>query len=177
TLEQRAAAFKLDLDDLVTGSEPALAPAARPVAPVRSPAPRVAASEPIAEPETHFAGRFAWPLKGRILRPFGPLANGGRNDGINIKARTGATIAAAADGAVAYAATYPGFGQVVLIRHGNGWITLYGHAGALLVKRGQAVTRGQPIASVGSTGSVSEPQLHFEIREGRRPVNPIDWLP
>ncbi|NIJ07664.1 murein DD-endopeptidase MepM/ murein hydrolase activator NlpD [Sphingomonas vulcanisoli] len=177
TLAARARAFKMDLDDLVTGSEPALAPAAKPVKSRAAAAPEAAPLQPVAEPSAKFAPRFGWPLKGKIVRPFGPLGNGSRNDGVNIATRSGATIAAAADGAIAYASTYPGFGNVVLIRHGSGWITLYGHAGTLLVKRGQAVKRGDPIATVAAGGPVGEPQLHFEIRNGRKAVNPIDWLP
>lgn len=173
-LAARARAFKMDLDDLVTGSEPALAPKARPVKPKPAAEGEAAPLQPVAEPSAKFAGRFGWPLTGKIVRPFGPLGNGSRNDGVNIAAKAGATITAAADGAVAYASTYPGFENVVLLRHGSGWITLYGHAGTLLVKRGQAVKRGQPIATV---GAIAEPQLHFEIRNGRKAVNPIDMLP
>ncbi len=169
SLEQRAAAFRIDIDDLVTGGEPAIAAKARPVT--------ARPATPPAEPATAFAGRFAWPLTGRIIRPFGRLPDGARNDGINIAAKRGTPILAAADGAVAYAGALPGFGQLVLIRHGQGWLTAYGHADALLVTRGQSVTRGQPIARAGATGSALEPQLHFEIRQGRKPVDPLGLLP
>lgn len=177
SMDERARAFTIGIDDLVTGSEPALARRARPAPPVKTADAPVPATLPVAEPAGAFAGRFVWPLAGRIIRPFGPLASGARNDGINIKARLGAPVVAAADGVVAFAGPLAAFGQLVLIRHGGGWLTAYGHADKLLVARGQAVKRGQTIARAGATGAASEPQLHFEIRDGRRPVNPIDRLP
>ena len=177
SMEQRAAAFRIDIDDLVTGVEPALAARAKPATPGMASTRPVPATVPVAEPRAPFTGRFSWPLVGRILRPYGPLASGARSDGINIAAVRGTPILAAADGVVAYAGQLAAFGNLVLVRHGGGWLTAYGHADSLLVKRGQAVSRGQAIARAGATGSASEPQLHFEIREGRRPVNPIDWLP
>ena len=178
TMEQRAAAFRLDIEDLISGSEPAVAVNAKPAKAIKSAArPSVPPTVPVAEPP-RFAGRFDWPLKGRILRPFGDLGDGRRNDGINIAADEGEAITAAADGVVAYAGTgIAVYGGLVLIRHGDGWLTAYGHAEELLVKRGQAVKRGQTIARAGETGSVSEPQLHFEVRQGRRPVNPATMLP
>ena len=177
TMEQRAAAFRLDIDDLVTGAEPALGARAKPAIPGMASTKTVPATVPVAEPNVAFAGRFSWPLVGRILRPYGRLASGARNDGINIAAARGTPILAAADGVVAYAGQLAAFGNLVLVRHGGGWLTAYGHADSLLVKRGQAVSRGQAIARAGTTGSASQPQLHFEIREGRKPVNPVDWLP
>lgn len=171
TLEQRAAAFRLDIDDLITGGEPALATRARP-------APRPASpTVPLAEPE-RFSGRFDWPLTGPIVRRFGSLGGGRWNDGVNIGAVEGTPILAAADGVVAYVGSeVAAFGGLILLRHGDGWITAYGHAEELLVKRGQPVKRGQIIARAGETGSATEPQLHFEIRQGRKPVDPLEHLP
>jgi lipoprotein NlpD len=178
SLEQRAAAFKLDLSDIATGAEPALAPKAKPAAPTSSPARTLAATTPVAEPDVAFAGRFAWPLAGKVIRPFGPMSNGGRNDGIAIAAPQGAPIAAAADGVVMWVGQHPAFGNVVLVRHGSGWITIYGNADAVLVKRGQSVRIGQTIARVGSSGtSADTPQLFFEVLQGRKPVNPKSLLP
>ncbi|MDO6415715.1 peptidoglycan DD-metalloendopeptidase family protein [Sphingomonas sp. BIUV-7] len=177
SMEERAKAFRIDIDDLVTGNEPALAPKAKPAAPVKTAARPVPASVAVAEPAAAFSGRFAWPLTGDILRRYGLQASGARNDGVNIRARMGETVRAAADGVVAYAGDLAAFGKLVLIRHGNGWLTAYGHADSLLVTRGQAVKQGQPIAKAGATGSAREPQLHFEIRDGRKPVNPLSWLP
>ncbi|PTQ08565.1 hypothetical protein CLG96_15335 [Sphingomonas oleivorans] len=177
TMEQRAAAFTIDIDDLVTGGEPALARNAAPAPPVRTARRTLPSSAALAEPSS-FAGRFVWPLSGRIIRPFGPLAGGQRNDGINIAAKLGDPIMAASDGVVAYAGNgLAAYGGLVLIRHGDGWLTAYGHADELLVKRGQSVKRGQLIARAGESGFATQPQLHFEIRQGRKPVNPLPLLP
>jgi murein DD-endopeptidase MepM/ murein hydrolase activator NlpD len=122
--------------------------------------------------------RFAWPVEGRILSGFGPKAGGRYNDGVNIKATAGAPVRAAADGVVAYAGdALEGFGGLVLLKHGDGWVTAYAHNEELLVARGQTVKRGDIVARAGSTGSVDEPQLHFEIRRGRTPVDPLRHLP
>ena len=115
---------------------------------------------------------------GPIVRRFGSLGGGRQNDGINIGAAEGTPILAAADGVVAYVGSEVAlYGGLILLRHGDGWITAYGHAEELLVKRGQSVKRGQIIARAGETGSATEPQLHFEIRQGRKPVNPLEHLP
>lgn len=177
SMEERAKAFHIDIDDLATGNEPALAPKAKPAAPVKTAARPVPASVPVAEPAATFSGKFIWPMVGEIMRRYGLQPTGARNDGINIRAQMGETVRAAADGVVAYAGDLAAFGKLVLIRHGNGWLTAYGHAETLLVTRGQAVKQGQPIAKAGATGSAREPQLHFEIRDGRKPVNPLSWLP
>ena len=177
SLEERAQAFRLDIDDLITGSEPALATNAAPAPPTPAPSATVSPTVPVAEP-SRFAGRFDWPLTGTILRRFGNLGSGRQNDGINIAAASGAPILASADGVVAYVGTDVAvYGGLILIRHGDGWITAYGHAQDLLVTRGQAVMRGQVIGHAGATGYADEPQLHFEIRQNRKPVNPIDLLP
>ena len=178
TLEQRAAAFKIDLTDLATGSEPALAPTAKPATPSPSPTRQLAPTTPIAEPPIIFTGRFDWPNEGKLIRAYGPTANGGRNDGITIAGTRGSPINAAADGVVMWVGEHPSFGNVVLVRHGGGWITIYGNADKLLVKRGQAVKRGQTIARVGMTGnSADQPQTFFEVLQGKKPVNPMDLLP
>jgi murein DD-endopeptidase MepM/ murein hydrolase activator NlpD len=178
TLEQRAAAFRLDIDDLISGSEPAAKPSTKPAATAKAAAPKAGAvPRPVAEPAT-FAGRFAWPLEGRIISAFGPKPGGRYNDGINIKASAGDPVRAAADGVVAYAGEgIEGFGGLVLLKHGDNWVTAYAHNEALLVARGQKITKGQIIARAGATGSVDEPQLHFEIRRGRTPVDPAKHLP
>lgn len=178
SLEQRAAAFTVDLTDIATGAEPAVAPKARPVPPTPSPTRTLPPTTALAEPVVEFAGRFGWPVQGRIIRPYGPMANGGRNDGINIAAPQGTPIGAAADGTVMWVGQHPAFGNVVLIRHGSGWITIYGNADKLLVKRGQAVKLGQTVARVGMSGtSADQPQLFFEVLQGRKPANPLRLLP
>lgn len=179
SLEQRAAAFKIDLTDLATGSEPALAPTARAAAPTPSPARKLAPTTPVAEPTVTFAGRFDWPVDGKVIRAYGPMDNGGRNDGITIAAPRGTPVTAAADGVVMWVGEHPSFGNVVLVKHGSGWITIYGNADRITVKRGQAVRIGQTIARVGSTGSSAgdQTQTFFEVLQGKKPVNPMGLLP
>ncbi|HEY0270678.1 MAG TPA: M23 family metallopeptidase [Sphingomonas sp.] len=177
SVDQRAAAFNLDIDDLATGSEPAIARHAEPVAPTRTAKRPVPVEKAVAEP-ARFAGRFDWPLTGQIIGRFGPAGDGKRNDGINIAAAKGDPVHAAADGVVVYAGSAIAvYGGLILIKHGDGWITAYGHADQILVTRGQSVKRGDVIAKAGATGSVNKPQLHFEIREGRTPVDPLRYLP
>ena len=121
--------------------------------------------------------RFLWPVKGTIISSFGPKKGGLNNDGINIAAPAGTNVVAADSGVVAYAGNeLRGFGNLLLIRHADGWVTAYAHNEKLLVKRGERVKRGQAIAQIGSTGNVSAPQLHFEIRKGTDPVDPLKYL-
>jgi murein DD-endopeptidase MepM/ murein hydrolase activator NlpD len=121
---------------------------------------------------------FLWPLKGRVIIGFGPQGGGFHNDGINIAAPRGAPVRAAENGVVVYAGDdLKGFGNLLLIRHAGGWMTAYAHNDALLVRRGELVKRAQTIARAGSTGRVSTPQIHFEIRRGVRAVDPRDYLP
>jgi murein DD-endopeptidase MepM/ murein hydrolase activator NlpD len=177
SVDQRAAAFRLDIDDLATGSEPAIARNAVPAAPTRTAKRPMPAEKAVAEP-TRFAGRFDWPLAGQIIGRFGPAGDGKRNDGINIAASKGDPIHAAADGVVVYAGSAIAvYGGLILIKHGDGWITAYGHADKILVTRGEAVKRGDVIAKAGATGSVNKAQLHFEIRNKRTPVDPLRYLP
>ncbi|WP_374446202.1 peptidoglycan DD-metalloendopeptidase family protein, partial [Stella sp.] len=122
-------------------------------------------------------GRFVWPVRGRVLTRFGPTGRGLHNDGINIAAPPGSTVVAAEAGVVAYAGNeLRGFGNLLLIKHADGWITAYAHNDSLLVRRGDRVRRGQPIAKVGQTGNVGEPQLHFELRRGTRAIDPAEYL-
>ena len=120
---------------------------------------------------------FLWPVRGQIISDFGPKGGGLHNDGINISAPKGTPIRAAESGVVVYAGNeLRGFGNLLLLRHADGWITAYAHADELLVARGDQVKRGQIIGRVGTTGNVITPQLHFEIRRGTRAVNPRDYL-
>ena len=122
-------------------------------------------------------GSFIWPIRGRVISHFGTKGKGLHNDGINLAAPRGTPVQAAQAGVVAYAGNeLRGFGNLVLIRHKKGIMSAYAHNDALLVKSGETVRRGQTIAKVGSTGSVDEPQLHFEIRDGRNAVNPARFL-
>jgi len=121
---------------------------------------------------------FTWPLRGPVVSSFGAKPGGTRNDGINISAPAGTAVRAAGAGTVVYAgAELKSFGNLILIRHANGWVSAYAHNRKLLVKEGATVKTGDTIAEVGATGSVSTPQLHFETRRGRDPVNPMAHLP
>jgi len=131
----------------------------------------------LGQPPPRIGQRFQWPVKGDIIVGFGPRDGGLQNDGINIRAGRGATVKAAESGVVAYAGNeLRGFGNLLLIKHADGWVSAYAHNDALLVKTGDRVRRGQPISRVGSTGSVGQPQLHFELRRGTRAVDPIQYL-
>jgi murein DD-endopeptidase MepM/ murein hydrolase activator NlpD len=136
-----------------------------------------APAQPEPAPGPRGSERFLWPVKGKIISNFGPKKGGLNNDGINIAAPAGTGVIAADNGVVAYAGNeLRGFGNLLLIRHANGWVTAYAHNEKLLVKRGEKVKRGQTIAQIGSTGNVSAPQLHFEIRKGTDPVDPLKYL-
>jgi murein DD-endopeptidase MepM/ murein hydrolase activator NlpD len=120
---------------------------------------------------------FAWPLSGRVISDFGTDGNGERNDGINIAVPLGTPIRAAASGTISYAGNeLRGYGNLILIKHDDGYVTAYAHAERITVQRGDVVTKGQIIAYAGSTGDVTSPQLHFEIRRGVQPVNPRTLL-
>jgi murein DD-endopeptidase MepM/ murein hydrolase activator NlpD len=119
---------------------------------------------------------FRWPVRGRVIAGFGSKPNGTQNDGINFAVPEGTPIKAADDGVVAYAGNeLKGYGNLVLIRHSNGYVSAYAHASELLVKRGDTIRRGQVIAHAGQTGNVTSPQLHFEIRKGSTPVDPTQF--
>ncbi|MCK9915282.1 LysM peptidoglycan-binding domain-containing M23 family metallopeptidase [Microbacteriaceae bacterium K1510] len=120
---------------------------------------------------------FRWPVKGRVIAGFGQNSNGATNDGINLAVPEGTPVKAAEDGVVAYAGNeLKGYGNLVLVRHSNGYVSAYANASELLVKRGDSVKRGQTIAHAGQTGNVTSPQLHFEIRKGSTPVDPTKYL-
>lgn len=177
TAAERAAAFTLDIDDIVTGSEPALAANQRPVKPATSPRRTLAPTQAVALPSRLTSG-FDWPVHGRIVVRFGPGSKGERYNGVKIAVPIGTPVLAAADGVVAYAGSgIPQLGGVIIIRHGDGWATIYGHASKLLVQRGQAVRRGQTIAKSGDSGGASRPEVHFEMRKGRTPIDPQRQLP
>lgn len=164
-----------------------IAPA--PAAPVKkkslgsdpSPTSSVRAEEPASAPvltgnQADAAGvspEFRWPARGRIIQGF----KSGGNDGINIAVPEGTSVKAAESGVVAYAGSeLKGYGNLVLIRHPNGFVSAYANNGELKVKRGESVKRGQIIAMSGQSGNVSSPQLHFELRKGSTPVDPTSFL-
>jgi murein DD-endopeptidase MepM/ murein hydrolase activator NlpD len=141
-----------------------------------APAPALAAPAPAAAAVA--GGKLAWPLAGSVLVGYGGEIGGKRNEGINIGASGGTPVRAAAGGTVIYAGNeVRGYGNLVLIRHDNNLVTAYAHLGSMTVSRDQPVSAGQDIGTVGQTGAVTQPQLHFEVREGRTPVDPTKYLP
>jgi murein DD-endopeptidase MepM/ murein hydrolase activator NlpD len=118
-----------------------------------------------------------WPVRGKVISGFGPKTNGLKNEGINIAVPEGTSVRAAEGGVVAYSGNeLKGYGNLVLIRHDSGYVTAYAHAKELFVKRGDTVKRGDVIAKAGQTGSVSSPQLHFEVRKGATALDPMKFL-
>jgi murein DD-endopeptidase MepM/ murein hydrolase activator NlpD len=189
----------------VAAAPSAAAPAAKPVvaaAPAPAPAAHVAAAAPagpvqkanlavatttpaeaVVKPAVKAAEAtgalptFRWPVRGRVIAAYGAKTNGKVNDGINVAVPEGTPVKAAEDGVVAYAGNeLKGYGNLILVRHANGYVTAYAHASELLVKRGDSIKRGQVIAKSGQSGEVASPQLHFEIRKGSTPVDPLQFL-
>jgi murein DD-endopeptidase MepM/ murein hydrolase activator NlpD len=136
-------------------------------------APAAPAASTKTQAEASATPEFRWPARGRIIQGF----KSGGNDGINIAVPEGTSVRAAEDGKVAYAGSaLKGYGNLVLIRHPNGFVTAYANNGELDVKNGDTVKRGQVIAKSGQSGDVSSPQLHFELRKGSTPVDPTNYL-
>ncbi|GGK30592.1 M23 family metallopeptidase [Salinarimonas ramus] len=155
---------------------PQAAPQAQPAAQAAAPAPAAPAAAPqqvasLPDPATGLD--FRWPARGRVISGFGTAGN----EGINIAVPEGTPVRAAEGGTVAYAGEeLRGYGKLVLVRHDDGYVSAYAHNSELLVNRGDAVRRGQVIANSGRTGNVTSPQLHFEIRRGADPVDPMPYL-
>ncbi len=148
-------------------------PAAEPRKPVQEPTPVAAQETTKANVASELANpEFRWPARGRIIQGFKP----GGNDGINIAVPEGTSVKAAENGVVAYAGELKGYGNLVMIRHPNGFVSAYANNGGIEVKRGDNVKRGQTIAKSGQSGDVSSPQLHFELRKGATPVDPTQYL-
>ena len=143
----------------------------------REPRP-VVKKQPVPAPPPRSGKTFSWPVRGTVISGFGPKKGGYHNDGINIATSAGAPILAAENGVVSYAGNeLRGYGNLLLVQHADGWITAYAHNARLLVSRGDKIAKGQLIAHAGDTGGVKRPQLHFEIRKGATPVNPVRYLP
>lgn len=184
-------------------AQPVAAAPVQPVATVAAPATRMAAAatppqaarlaqattnvaeeKPVAEAAaikpseaTGALPTFRWPVRGKVITSYGAKTNGKSNDGINLAVPEGTPVKAAEDGVVAYSGNeLKGYGNLVLVRHSNGYVTAYAHASELLVKRGDTIKRGQIIAKSGQSGEVGSPQLHFEIRKGSSPVDPLQFL-
>jgi len=147
-------------------------PSANIVAPAADPLPETAPTG-----TTGNSVNLRWPVRGKVIQGFGPKSSGGQNDGINVSVPEGTPIKAAEDGVVAYAGSeLKGYGNLVLVRHSNGFVTAYAHASELNVKKGETIKRGQVIGKAGATGNVTGPQLHFEVRKGATPVDPMQYL-
>jgi len=168
-----------------THAEPRTIPGvpAVPSAPVETnaapaPAPTTtAAIDQTLEPASADGTSFRWPVRGRIISGFGSKPNGERNDGINLAVPEGTTVKAAEAGTVIYAGNeLEGYGKLVLIRHADDWVSAYAHNSDIKVSKGDTVRRGQTVATAGMSGSVSSPQVHFELRKKAKPVNPLDYL-
>jgi murein DD-endopeptidase MepM/ murein hydrolase activator NlpD len=141
------------------------------------PSKRVASVEQLPAPDPMSGNSFRWPVKGRVIAGFGTKPDGGHNDGIDVAVPQGTLVKAAENGVVAYSGNeLKGYGNLVLIRHANNWVSAYANNEELLVKRGEKVRRGQIIAKAGATGAVSQPQVHFELRKGSRPVDPTKHM-
>ena len=120
---------------------------------------------------------FSWPVEGEIILDFGPAAKGVHNDGVNIAAITGTNVQASAPGTVAYIGrNLKSFGSMVLVKHDGGYITAYAHLDDISVAEGDVLGAGQVLGTVGATGRVDSPQLHFEVRQSRQPINPHDII-
>jgi len=149
--------------------EAAPAPEAKPAA--------AAAPAPVQGPPPKSGKGWIWPAKGDVISEFGSAGKGVHNDGINIALPKGSPVVAAEDGVVAYSGNeLRGFGNLLLVKHADGWMSAYAHNDSLLVKRGELVKRGQKIALSGDSGGVAQPQLHFELRQGTRAVDPATVL-
>ncbi|MBB3543597.1 peptidoglycan DD-metalloendopeptidase family protein [Rhizobium sp. BK399] len=130
-----------------------------------------------AAPEATGIGKYRWPVRGAVIAAYGANVNGSRNDGIDISVPQGTPIKAAENGVVIYAGNgLKELGNTVLVRHDDGTVTVYGNADTLSVTRGQKIQRGQTVAVSGMSGSVKQPQVHFEVRKDATPVNPITFL-
>lgn len=153
---------------------------------IKETAPAVAKTIPTTTPTTITAnttkttapkGGFSWPLRGEIISSFGSKPNGSYNDGINIAGRFGDKILATGDGVVSYVGNeIRAYGTIILIKHSDNWISVYGHCDAVNVARGDKVRKGETIATVGRSGSVNTPQLYFALRKGEKMVDPVKYL-
>lgn len=122
-------------------------------------------------------GKLRWPVKGKVIGSFGPRPDGIHNDGVNLSVPLGTEVHAAESGEVVYSGSeLKGYGNLILVRHSNGWITAYAHNDELIAKRGDKVKRGQVVAKAGKSGQIDQPQVHFELRQGSKPVDPTPFM-
>lgn len=175
---QQANKDKDDEGGMITpGQKPHRAAQSQVSAKRSAPTKRVKKTKITAKTPKRSSSKFRKPVSGKIISSYGPKKNGLHNDGINIKAPKGAPIRAAENGVVVYAGDeLKGSGNLVLLRHDNRWMTAYAHMDKIMINRGQTVKAGQTIGTVGSTGSVDSPQLHFEVRRGTEALNPTRYM-
>nr|WP_319387378.1 peptidoglycan DD-metalloendopeptidase family protein [uncultured Roseibium sp.] len=153
--------------------QPALTQEPRPTEPIKTPKVTNTPKEAVTSD-----AKFRWPVRGRIISDFGTKPGGGKNEGVNLAVPEGTPVKAADDGTVIYSGNeLKGYGNLVLVRHSEGWVSAYAHNSELKVKRGDAIRRGDVIGLAGATGSVNQPQVHFELRKGNKPVDPLNHLP
>lgn len=187
-MTQPAAAATAPANIPAGSAQPTIINAAKPAETVAPVAPATAAeqtskgdklalnapAQPAAPADT---SKLRWPAQGKIIAGFGGRPDGTHNDGINLSVPLGTDVHAAESGVVAYAGSeLKGYGNLVLVRHDNGWVTAYAHNEELIVKRGDKVKRGQVIAKAGKSGTVDQPQVHFELRQGSKPVDPTPFM-
>lgn len=130
-----------------------------------------------AEPLAAGALAFGWPVNGQVIETFGLVSSGVKNDGINIAGNLGDAVVSSYDGTVAFIGKdLKSFGNMILIKHDNGWITAYAHLGDIGVTEGQNISKGERIGSIGQSGKVRQPQVHFQIRKSRQPVDPLQYM-
>ena len=165
------------LDDKATDASPLPVPSSTAPAKPAPKADRIATAAPQAATQAGDSVKLRWPAQGKVIAGFGGRPDGTHNDGINLSVPLGTEVHAAESGVVAYAGSeLKGYGNLVLIRHDNGWVTAYAHNDELLVKRGDKIKRGQVIGKAGKTGTVDQPQVHFELRQGSKPVDPTPFM-
>jgi murein DD-endopeptidase MepM/ murein hydrolase activator NlpD len=167
-------------DEVIGGGSPAKMAESKPAESKSASAASIASgtsTEQLPQPDPMSGNSFRWPVQGRIISEFGSKADGGHNDGIDLAVPQGTSVKAAENGVVAYAGDeLKPYGNLILIRHSNNWVSAYAHNEELLVKRGDKVRRGQVIAKAGKTGAVSQPLVHFELRKGSRPIDPTKYM-
>lgn len=177
---RKVAALNATANDASPAASASPTPAAAlpaPAAQTTTKADKVANAAPQAAAQASDQSKLRWPAQGKVIAGFGGRPDGTHNDGINLSVPLGTDVHAAEGGVVAYAGSeLKGYGNLVLLRHDNGWVTAYAHNDELLVKRGDKVKRGHVIAKAGKSGSVDQPQVHFELRQGSKPVDPVPFL-
>lgn len=169
TIAKASSGRAVPVDNVQASSLSSSAGGPKPAAKPRS---RITASTP-----ARSSSKFAQPVSGRVVSGYGPKAGGLHNDGVNIAAPRGTPVGAAENGVVVYVGNeLKGSGNLILVRHADRWMSAYAHLDSTKVARGQVIKRGDVIGTVGSTGNVTSPQLHFELRRGTQAINPQRYI-